>query len=171
MHVGTVSAQTSPQPECSEPATALSGAPRGAFDHIAVSAGFGTPAAMRQQFHKALDTSPAAYRRTFRELRTDRGAVVSVGGEQTVATSMSWPRVARPWAALFPRAACCSLMEVICTCCNYVADHPGVRACRSEWNMNPFRMNLGRDIDRPLVGMYLINRQSVCQLRRLLSWT
>lgn len=37
------------------------------IDYIAASAGFGTPAAMRQQFQKALDTSPAAYRRTFRD--------------------------------------------------------------------------------------------------------
>lgn len=36
-------------------------------DHIAASVGFGTPAAMRLQFQKALDTSPAAYRRTFRD--------------------------------------------------------------------------------------------------------
>jgi AraC family transcriptional regulator, transcriptional activator FtrA len=36
------------------------------IDQIAASAGFGTPAAMRLQFQKALDTSPAAYRRTFR---------------------------------------------------------------------------------------------------------
>jgi len=36
------------------------------IDHIAASAGFGTPAAMRLQFQQALDTSPAAYRRTFR---------------------------------------------------------------------------------------------------------
>jgi AraC family transcriptional activator FtrA len=38
----------------------------GSIDQIAASAGFGTPAAMRLQFQKALDTSPAAYRRTFR---------------------------------------------------------------------------------------------------------
>jgi transcriptional regulator GlxA family with amidase domain len=37
------------------------------IDHIAASAGFGTPAAMRLQFQQALDTSPAAYRRTFRD--------------------------------------------------------------------------------------------------------
>jgi transcriptional regulator GlxA family with amidase domain len=36
------------------------------IDHIAASAGFGTTAAMRLQFQQALDTSPAAYRRTFR---------------------------------------------------------------------------------------------------------
>ena len=36
------------------------------IDQIAASAGFGTPAAMRLQFQKTLDTSPAAYRRTFR---------------------------------------------------------------------------------------------------------
>lgn len=36
------------------------------IEHIAASAGFGTPAAMRLQFQQALDTSPAAYRRTFR---------------------------------------------------------------------------------------------------------
>jgi AraC family transcriptional activator FtrA len=36
------------------------------IDHIAASAGFGTPAAMRLQFQQDLDTSPAAYRRTFR---------------------------------------------------------------------------------------------------------
>ena len=36
------------------------------IDHIAASTGFGTPAAMRLQFQQALDTSPAAYRRTFR---------------------------------------------------------------------------------------------------------
>ena len=36
------------------------------IDHIAASAGFGTPAAMRLLFQQALDTSPAAYRRTFR---------------------------------------------------------------------------------------------------------
>jgi transcriptional regulator GlxA family with amidase domain len=36
------------------------------INHIAASAGFGTPAAMRLQFQQALDTSPAAYRRTFR---------------------------------------------------------------------------------------------------------
>jgi transcriptional regulator GlxA family with amidase domain len=39
-------------------------------DYIAASAGFGTPAAMRLQFQKALDTSPAAYRRVFRDPRT-----------------------------------------------------------------------------------------------------
>jgi transcriptional regulator GlxA family with amidase domain len=37
------------------------------IDRRAASAGFGTPAAMRLQFQKALDTSPAAYRRTFRD--------------------------------------------------------------------------------------------------------
>jgi AraC family transcriptional regulator, transcriptional activator FtrA len=36
------------------------------IDHIAAMAGFGTPSAMRLQFQKALDTSPAAYRQTFR---------------------------------------------------------------------------------------------------------
>ena len=36
-------------------------------DGVAASAGFGTPAAMRLQFQKTLDTSPAAYRRTFRD--------------------------------------------------------------------------------------------------------
>jgi transcriptional regulator GlxA family with amidase domain len=36
------------------------------IDHVAADAGFGTPAALRLQFQKALDTSPAAYRRTFR---------------------------------------------------------------------------------------------------------
>ncbi len=36
------------------------------IDQVAASAGFGTPAAMRSQFQQALDTSPAAYRRTFR---------------------------------------------------------------------------------------------------------
>jgi AraC family transcriptional regulator, transcriptional activator FtrA len=36
------------------------------IDHIAASAGFGSPAAMRLQFKLALDTSPAAYRQTFR---------------------------------------------------------------------------------------------------------
>lgn len=35
-------------------------------DQIAASAGFGTPAAMRLHFRKALATSPAAYRKTFR---------------------------------------------------------------------------------------------------------
>jgi AraC family transcriptional activator FtrA len=35
-------------------------------DQVAASAGFGTPAAMRLQFQHALDTSPAAYRQTFR---------------------------------------------------------------------------------------------------------
>jgi AraC family transcriptional activator FtrA len=35
-------------------------------DQVAASAGFGTPAAMRLQFQQALDTSPAAYRQTFR---------------------------------------------------------------------------------------------------------
>ena len=35
-------------------------------DQVAASAGFGTPAAMRLQFRQALDTSPAAYRQTFR---------------------------------------------------------------------------------------------------------
>ena len=38
------------------------------IDRITVSAGFGTPAAMRLQFQKALDISPAAYRRTFRDM-------------------------------------------------------------------------------------------------------
>jgi AraC family transcriptional regulator, transcriptional activator FtrA len=37
------------------------------IDHIAASAGFGTAAAMRLQFQKTLDTSPAAYRETFRD--------------------------------------------------------------------------------------------------------
>ena len=32
----------------------------------AASAGFGTPTALRLHFRKALDTSPAQYRRTFR---------------------------------------------------------------------------------------------------------
>ncbi len=36
------------------------------IDHVAVSAGFGTPAALRLHFRKALATSPAQYRRTFR---------------------------------------------------------------------------------------------------------
>jgi AraC family transcriptional regulator, transcriptional activator FtrA len=40
------------------------------IDHIAASAGFGTPAAMRLQFQRALDTSPAAYRRTFHDSPT-----------------------------------------------------------------------------------------------------
>ena len=35
-------------------------------DQVAASAGFGTPAALRLHFRKALATSPAAYRRTFR---------------------------------------------------------------------------------------------------------
>jgi len=37
------------------------------INHIAASAGFGTPSAMRQQFQKTLDTSPAAYRQTFHD--------------------------------------------------------------------------------------------------------
>jgi AraC family transcriptional regulator, transcriptional activator FtrA len=36
------------------------------IDQVAASAGFGTPAALRLHFRKALDTSPAQYRRTFR---------------------------------------------------------------------------------------------------------
>ena len=36
------------------------------IDQVAVSAGFGTPAALRLHFRKALATSPAQYRRTFR---------------------------------------------------------------------------------------------------------
>ncbi|HXT92568.1 MAG TPA: helix-turn-helix domain-containing protein [Trebonia sp.] len=36
------------------------------IDQVAASAGFGTPAALRLQFKQALDTSPAAYRQTFR---------------------------------------------------------------------------------------------------------
>jgi AraC family transcriptional activator FtrA len=36
------------------------------IDQVAASAGFGTPAAMRLQFQQVLDTSPAAYRQTFR---------------------------------------------------------------------------------------------------------
>ena len=35
-------------------------------DQVAANAGFGTPAALRLQFRRALATSPAAYRRTFR---------------------------------------------------------------------------------------------------------
>lgn len=35
-------------------------------DQVAASAGFGSPAAMRLQFQQALDTSPTAYRQTFR---------------------------------------------------------------------------------------------------------
>jgi transcriptional regulator GlxA family with amidase domain len=35
-------------------------------DQVAASAGFGTPATLRLHFRKALATSPAAYRRTFR---------------------------------------------------------------------------------------------------------
>lgn len=35
-------------------------------DQVAASAGFGTPAALRLHFRKALATSPATYRRTFR---------------------------------------------------------------------------------------------------------
>jgi transcriptional regulator GlxA family with amidase domain len=37
-----------------------------AIEHIATEAGFGTPAAMRLHFQRALHTSPAAYRRCFR---------------------------------------------------------------------------------------------------------
>lgn len=36
------------------------------IEHVAAGAGFGTPAALRLHFQKALDASPAAYRRTFR---------------------------------------------------------------------------------------------------------
>ncbi len=36
------------------------------IDQVATSAGFGTPAAMRLQFQQEFDTSPAAYRQTFR---------------------------------------------------------------------------------------------------------
>jgi hypothetical protein len=36
------------------------------IDQVATSAGFGTAAAMRLQFQQAFDTSPAAYRQTFR---------------------------------------------------------------------------------------------------------
>ena len=36
------------------------------IDQVAVRAGFGTPAALRLHFRKALATSPAQYRRTFR---------------------------------------------------------------------------------------------------------
>ncbi len=36
------------------------------IDQVAASAGFGTPTALRLHFRKALDTSPAQYRRTFR---------------------------------------------------------------------------------------------------------
>ena len=36
------------------------------IDQVAASAGFGTPAALRLHFRKALATSPAQYRRTFR---------------------------------------------------------------------------------------------------------
>jgi AraC family transcriptional regulator, transcriptional activator FtrA len=36
------------------------------IEHIAVAAGFGTAAAMRLHFQRALDTSPVAYRRAFR---------------------------------------------------------------------------------------------------------
>jgi transcriptional regulator GlxA family with amidase domain len=36
------------------------------IDQVATSAGFGTAAAMRPQFQQAFDTSPAAYRQTFR---------------------------------------------------------------------------------------------------------
>lgn len=36
------------------------------IDLVAASAGFGTPAAMRLRFKQLLDTSPAAYRQTFR---------------------------------------------------------------------------------------------------------
>jgi transcriptional regulator GlxA family with amidase domain len=35
------------------------------IDHVAASSGFGTPAALRQHFRRALATSPAEYRRTF----------------------------------------------------------------------------------------------------------
>jgi AraC family transcriptional activator FtrA len=35
-------------------------------DQVAANAGYGTPAALRLQFQRALATSPAAYRRTFR---------------------------------------------------------------------------------------------------------
>jgi AraC family transcriptional regulator, transcriptional activator FtrA len=40
-------------------------------DQVASSAGFGTPAAMRLQFQQALNTSPAAYRQTFRTASAD----------------------------------------------------------------------------------------------------
>lgn len=36
------------------------------IDQVAASSGFGTSAAMRMQFQQTLDTSPAAYRQTFR---------------------------------------------------------------------------------------------------------
>ena len=35
-------------------------------DQVARRAGFGTAAALRQQFHQAIGVSPTAYRRTFR---------------------------------------------------------------------------------------------------------
>jgi transcriptional regulator GlxA family with amidase domain len=57
------------------------------IDRIAVSAGFGTPAAMRLQFQKALDTSPAAYRRTFRDtlatLTTSQGSFAEAADTHT----------------------------------------------------------------------------------------
>jgi AraC family transcriptional activator FtrA len=40
-------------------------------DQVAASAGFGTPAAMRLQFQQALNTSPGAYRQTFRTTSAD----------------------------------------------------------------------------------------------------
>jgi AraC family transcriptional regulator, transcriptional activator FtrA len=40
-------------------------------DQVAASAGFGTPAALRLQFQQALNTSPAAYRQTFRTASAD----------------------------------------------------------------------------------------------------
>jgi transcriptional regulator GlxA family with amidase domain len=35
-------------------------------EHVAERAGFGTPTALRRHFARALETSPAAYRRAFR---------------------------------------------------------------------------------------------------------
>src|ERR1700749_4741991 len=66
---------------------------------------------------------------------------------------MSWSRVARPWAARLPGAACCSVMELIFTCCY------SLRRTYGHWIYRR-----ARNIDRPMVGMFLIDRQSVCYL-------
>src|SRR6185437_4063269 len=66
---------------------------------------------------------------------------------------MSWPRVARPWAARLPGPSCCCVMDLIFTCCD-----SRCRTWRGSCGLPGF------PIDRPIFGMYLIDRQSVCYL-------
>ncbi|GAB3519999.1 hypothetical protein GCM10027402_07700 [Arthrobacter monumenti] len=51
------------------------------IDEVAREAGFGQAVLLRHHFHRALGTSPAAYRRTFRGTAASAGAATSVAAQ------------------------------------------------------------------------------------------